>query len=250
MRRRLRVKSTRILVDFIVIVAGVLVALALDSWAESRRNNRLEISYLARLVGDIRDNNDELRKLIDLWSLYATSVRTAIDCLPEKADCEPHEFLVAAVLGSLITMPTIQNPTFDEIIAASRLELLRDAQVRAALLTYNRRLGFGDPFLSRLDRQYEAVVNEMVPAQLVRSIARECRPAPFGIGGRCVIQLDDFDLERYRKNMRAVPNIDGKLNWRLADAIRVHEIFEIRLTEAEQTLAVLESALAGARGPR
>lgn len=129
MSRRLRIKSTRILIDFMVIVAGVLVALALDSWAESRRNNRLEVSYLSRLVGDIRDNNEELRKLIGLWSLYATNVRTAIDCLPEKADCEPQEFLVAAVLGSLITLPTIQNPTFDEIIAASRLELLRDADV-------------------------------------------------------------------------------------------------------------------------
>jgi hypothetical protein len=250
MSRRLRIKSTRILIDFIVIVAGVLVALALDSWAESRRNNRLEVSYLARLVGDIRDNNDELRKLIDLWTLYATSVRTTIDCLPEKADCEPEEFLVAAVLGSLITMPTIRNPTFDEIIAASRLELLRDPDVRAALLTYNRRLGFGDPFLNRLDRQYEAVVSEMIPAQLVRTIARECRPEPFGIGGSCVIPLEDVDLERYRQNMRAVPNIDGKLNWRLADAIRVYEIFEIRLAEAEQTLAVLESALTEAQKRR
>jgi hypothetical protein len=250
MRNRLRIKSTRILVDFIVIVAGVLVALAFDSWAESRRNNRLEASYLTRLVSDVRDNNNELRKLIDLWSLYATSVRTAIDCLPEKADCDPQDFLVAAVFGSLITMPTIQNPTFDEIIAASRLELLRAADVRAALLTYNRRLGFGDPFLSRLDRQYEAVVNEMVPAQLVRSIARECRPEPFGIGGRCVIPLEDFDVEHYRRNMRAVPNIHGKLNWRLADAIRVNEIFEIRLAEAEQTLAVLESALSGGQRSR
>jgi hypothetical protein len=229
--------------DLTLIFIGVLAALAADSYAEDVRNARLETEYLQRLSRDIQDNEHELELLITLWRRYEGSGREVMRYLASR-DAErddPDAVVVAAVLASLITVPTLENPTYDELVGSSRLNLIRDPGVREALLRYARRLQFGDAFIARLDRQYEAEINLRVPADLVRTIARACRPAPFGVPAQCPPDLAGFDVSGFLAELRGLSGIRGKLNWRIADATRVREILEIRLEEAATAKAAVDA---------
>ncbi len=51
----------RISAEFLLIVLGVLVALAVDRWSESRADRELEVMYLERLRGDMIGSRSDLQ---------------------------------------------------------------------------------------------------------------------------------------------------------------------------------------------
>lgn len=55
---RISTKLRRILAEFLVVVVGVMVALAGDNWREAWRDSRLESSYLDRLRREVERGLD------------------------------------------------------------------------------------------------------------------------------------------------------------------------------------------------
>ena len=49
--------ARRLLLEFVVIVLGVLVALAADRWAQDRADRDLEAAYVQRLTNEIRGDS-------------------------------------------------------------------------------------------------------------------------------------------------------------------------------------------------
>ena len=60
-RRTLFRTVFRVFGEFVLIVGGVLVALAADQYAETRRERTLEASYLNRLYEDVEATTESVR---------------------------------------------------------------------------------------------------------------------------------------------------------------------------------------------
>src|SRR6266487_1159737 len=59
------------LVELVTVVVGILIAVAVNNWAEARHNAALESGYLERLLADSTENLTILQQRIDLLTRRA-----------------------------------------------------------------------------------------------------------------------------------------------------------------------------------
>ena len=127
----------RFLFEFVVVVAGVLVALALNAWLQERQDARSEATYLALLSRDLD------RTIADLEVFVAFEERQlddgvfaqrAIARVPIEGDTER----VSEALAHLLTRQTmmLRNSTYLDLVSTGHLSLIRDAALRDAIVDF------------------------------------------------------------------------------------------------------------------
>ena len=137
--RKLRVNWRYAAGEIAIIVIGILVAIALDNFNDSRNARRLEREYLRRLVDDLKADTATFgfvacgltRKSASL--AFADSIVTRNIALRDTL-----RFLQALVLGSNFAwnQPRLRPTTFDELQSTGNLRLLRDHELRAKVVRY------------------------------------------------------------------------------------------------------------------
>jgi hypothetical protein len=134
----IRGRST--LIEVFVIVAGVLIALGVDEWRDVRRDAAAERGYVTRLIRDLQSdaersvsNAGQLRsklRTLERLSLSSQAELVTTDELREIArDLAESRFAAWGV------EPT-QRVTFDEMLSAGSLSLIRDFELRQNIAEY------------------------------------------------------------------------------------------------------------------
>jgi hypothetical protein len=125
--------------EFVVIVVGVLVALAVDRWSQDLEDRRMEQEYLRRVEADLLADSAMLASRLQIATTgveRARAMRAATDTLSDLYT--PSGAEVLEVVGGPGFPPEAASSTFDELMSTGNLILLRNATVRVALLEYYR----------------------------------------------------------------------------------------------------------------
>jgi len=123
--------------ELVVIVVGILLALAFDGWAQQRADRELETEYLARLVQDLVADSTELVGLLGHFTF-----RQEMTALLRGALAHPsaYEGDLDALLGSVVVAtldPGEFSPstaTLREMEGTGNLTLLRAPRLRGVLM--------------------------------------------------------------------------------------------------------------------
>lgn len=147
--------------EFVVIVAGVLFALAVDAAWDSFQDRQFERASLVSLASDLAEVEDRLAD-----SARRDSVIIArADALLSFSGVPADTFFVL-VRGLFDTTPVqVRLGTYDELLNTGRLQLLRDRELRLALTEFDVAAGR----LSDYSVQAEAQWNEIARPILYRS---------------------------------------------------------------------------------
>ncbi len=135
-----RVSGRRVVAEFAVIVAGVLVALAVDEWAQSQRDERAEVTYVQRLIQDVQADTAELSGALvrgrekDARLRRLMSLTEGELARPEKLSMVAEDLQRSQGWGW--EYPTARTVTLDEILSIGALDLVRDPDVRRAINDY------------------------------------------------------------------------------------------------------------------
>ena len=128
----------RFAAEFVVIVAGVLAALAADGWRAERIDLAAEAEFLGRLRGDLEADTAELAKtqrMIEVkYSVLASLSRDGID--PEEIDPVRLATDLARATAWTWSFQTVHDVTFQELRSSGRLNLIRNADLRSQLSSY------------------------------------------------------------------------------------------------------------------
>ena len=62
------------LVELATVIVGILIALAINNWAQARHNAALEAGYLDRLLADSTENATMLQERINLHTQRAATL--------------------------------------------------------------------------------------------------------------------------------------------------------------------------------
>ena len=130
----LRHRTKFVLVEFFVIVLGVLVALAVDEFRAERADDALEVEYGRRLIADLETDSAyfaEFRTILDTKAQILTWLLTEPDRLLSFED--PLETMAAVVYSTFVGLPQASRATFEELQSTGRLGLLESREVRSAL---------------------------------------------------------------------------------------------------------------------
>jgi hypothetical protein len=155
--------------EMVLIVASILLAFALDSWWDERKDREEEQQILIGL----RDEFSHGRGLlVDRIEQHETDLRKMETLLAATYEGEwtSKEFSVDATLAAMIAPPTtdLGKGVLDALISSGRIELLRDQKLRALLAAWASVFGevSDDEHMSRafvFDRVIPYMIEHAVP---------------------------------------------------------------------------------------
>jgi hypothetical protein len=158
--------------EVIIVVVGILIALAVDNWRDVRQSRRVEQDYLARLATDLKDDSttfvfvDSALKFKSGGLWLADSVLNGGRVIRDTA-----AFLQAIITGSNFSwnQPRVRSITFQDLQSTGNLRVIRDLELRANIVRYydsaegvyerirTRRTGYGALTYELLPRADEFV---------------------------------------------------------------------------------------------
>jgi len=130
----------RIAAEFLVIVVGVLVALAVDEWSSSAQERELEREYLQALAIDLgEDSAAYARALAPNVEEALAALRTIVP-VARGVEAMPIDTVGFVTLlwesRFSVTQFEERRTTFEELLATGNLSLIRSAELRASIVSY------------------------------------------------------------------------------------------------------------------
>jgi hypothetical protein len=195
-----------VLVELVLVVVGILIALAVNSWIEDRKDARSERQYLERLLADfdldlavVREYRGFEEQRVRDGVLAYRGVKGLEDSQQER---------VAEALTRLISRRTLRlaRATYSELLSTGNIGLIRNVALRDRIV---RLYETNERWISVIDRNNLSFVDQMFAQSLLASglvHPRTVNPMPQGQAG-----IEDF---AGRLGVRPGPQDD--LIWHLA----------------------------------
>jgi hypothetical protein len=122
------------LVELAIVVVGILIALAINNWAQARHDAGLEAHYLDRLLADSAENMTMLQERIDLHTRRANTLARLSKWLTNETQ-PPTDGDISDVLCRWFMQPALRlrRETYAELVSTGNLALLRDVPLRKLL---------------------------------------------------------------------------------------------------------------------
>jgi len=167
----------RLVGEFIVIVAGVLAALAADSWNDSRLERRDEAQYLVQLHAELVDDTLNFRFILDwidrkelgLQRLDAVLSSAAATFDPDTVLAD----LTAAPNFGWNVGPLAGEATFEDLRSSGKLGLISNRDLRAQIIKYYEEAESEDRRLQARRTPYPALSYQLVRFRRERGQADE-----------------------------------------------------------------------------
>lgn len=129
--------SPKVLVELVLIIVGILTALAIDGWVQDRRERESERAYLELLRDDLVLIEDQLRSYTDFEtanlgmaaSLYSALARDNVARDPAQ---------IQSALTSLSVRRTVQvsSASYTDLQSTGKLQIIRNRALRQQIIRY------------------------------------------------------------------------------------------------------------------
>lgn len=120
-------------VEFVLIIAGILIALAIDNWNTQRESRQLEVQFLQQVRQDLLRDNEAIETVRTSREQAATSIRSVIEMMDSD---DPELLQLERRLSLIFTLSRIEfRDGAYEIIKSSALAL-SDPDLRIAMSDY------------------------------------------------------------------------------------------------------------------
>jgi hypothetical protein len=236
------VRLKKALKEFVLIVMGVLVALWVEGWRESREDRQSEQRYLAGLATDLRADLAEMDSAT-VWSRRFLQSSKVVLAFLEGADVQPDSLIQAVTVAGWQYPPTFSTHTIDDLRSTGNLRLLRDDSLKRAISSYYQTLRrferLRQPLIDRVWSKYDARVGEILsPRQRLTANETFYGPHPGGED----IPWPDARPEEIRTTFQNRPELREALNDAIFAAVEQQAyVNEIRAA-AKRMLEAVESS--------
>ena len=144
--------------EFVVIVLGILAALAVDSWSEDHKNRVLEQEYLGRIKEELKWDLAEIEEAVKASILQARAATSLLYELNDPLADHVPRFGSARLKAIDFTVPVNEElgvplkrllwwvartrtfdprrSAYDELLATGRIVVIDDSELRASILDH------------------------------------------------------------------------------------------------------------------
>lgn len=121
-------------VEFVIVIAGVVIGFQINAWNEGRAARSEEAGYLLALTDDVRLSLASLESMNGLLTNQQSALQALYDVHRGQSDPDPEEMagLIADGLFFLSAL-RVNETTFDTLVGSGRLNLIGDSELVAAL---------------------------------------------------------------------------------------------------------------------
>jgi hypothetical protein len=121
--------------ELVLVIAGVLIALAVDGWISDSHDRRTEAVYLELLARDI----EGIRHQVDLQIEFEQE-KIDVGARAYEALITPDPRTKQAEIGSLMAMlisrrtVSLSSATYDQMVSSGHLQLIRNHELRNSIV--------------------------------------------------------------------------------------------------------------------
>ena len=133
----LRRRFSHFFMELLLIVAGILIALAIDGWAEDRREREAETEYLELLLRDVREIEKEAQLQLEFEHDKVLTAGAAYALL-EDANPAANGAEIGVAISSLTIRRTVNlgSATYEQMVSSGHLQLLQNRELRDQLVRH------------------------------------------------------------------------------------------------------------------
>ena len=186
--------------ELVVIVAGVLIALGVDSWRQGVQSRRAADDYRARVEEDLGVSLDEIRGATAMFRAARDHVNAIIPYVrdPRLPVTDSAGFVSTLYHTTRTAYPAVQSRTYEELKATGNLRLL-SGDGRDIVAYYTDTDRFFGAWAHDLT-PHRDLVRSIIPPDIQAQIRDECPTV-----GTPPLQCDaDLDVERVAEVLRTV----------------------------------------------
>lgn len=139
LRRLLDVRTT--LAELVLIVIGVFIALAIDSWWDRTQERQAEIAHMESLQADFESNRSLLEATLRGLDDIKADVRVLLEII-EGQRSVPSGDSLTALTWSAFSFENYEPVTtaYDNLVTTNGIQLLRDGELGADLALFRRQV--------------------------------------------------------------------------------------------------------------
>ena len=141
--------------EIVLVVIGILIALQINNWNETRKNNSWEQQFLNDLKNELVTNKEQLQDIDNIQTKKGNALAETI-ALVKKAD--PFN---KSKIDSLFALTQVSNPTFfpttgvyDSGLSAGKIDNVRNEALKYAIMNlynhYYKRLVYNGEILDEV----------------------------------------------------------------------------------------------------
>lgn len=237
-----------LLVEFVLVVVGVLVALGVDGWATDRADRVTEGYYLDQLRQDIAESEQALR--VNFVQRLTAARDAGIQVLPylrrgRAVGLGPQQ-LVVRIFHAGRAYGDYSQAYADEVYQTLRstgdLKILQDRQLRDHIISFYARGEQNGFLLAGLPGEYNRLVREKLPWDVQREIRNRC-PILTNTTG-CTVDLSTIDATEFLALMGNNQQVADALNLLLTRLDVTIRVLDESRSQAQELLFEIDSTRA------
>lgn len=123
--------------DFVIVVVGVFVGIQVSNWNDSVRLQALEQSYLSRLAADLANSKTDFEIEVRFADESRSKISQFLEAIHNPSTSDEDLVRFAGFYftdGIFLADFRPSQATFDDLKATGNLEIIRDLQLREALI--------------------------------------------------------------------------------------------------------------------
>lgn len=235
-----------VLIEFVLVIVGVLIALRLDQFAEDRRVDLQELNFLRLVQADIARDIEDLANLEMTYGAvrnFGDDALATIDGESCTANCWSK--LLAFFQASQWMDVRLNSSTYEEI---KRTGFPRDQRLKDLLVRYYS-LGEQRYIVAGLPR-YREIVRSIIPVTVQDYLWARC----WEMSGRrqklandCDAAISDQEARTIVDALRAHPEIRTTLMLWLSTVSVINQTIPPQIDEAEELIETLSEYIDNAR---
>jgi hypothetical protein len=124
-----------VVIEFLIVVAGIFVGLQVTDWNERRHLRERELIYLQRMAEDVASMGAEFQQILDYGRGRSAGAMRAFRAL-ERCDAAlatPDDFRIAFAGYQVQPTPTIIMRTYEEMVSSGALASMTDRQLSSEI---------------------------------------------------------------------------------------------------------------------
>lgn len=207
-----------VIVEVLIVVAGVFVGLQVSNWNEERKETARGNEYLRRMSDELRADADSIGHISTFWSDVQDNGRIAIAYAEDGtlAQDSAWKTLLAYYQASQVWPYRKSDVTFQEIQSSGDLQLIRNATLRARIANhYSSGAGSQVVEVLRLLPAYRERVRGMTPWPIQQYIWDHCYQSAgtLQVLKDCASPVSDADARSVLEHYRASAQLTEELRF-------------------------------------
>ncbi len=234
-------------IEFVLVVAGVLVALEVDRYNESLKERAEELDFLVALERDVQRDINDLQRVLQTVKSVESFGRSAYSTLGAQG-CRTGECwleIVELFHASQWLDVSLNKATYEEM---KRLGLPEDSQLKDRLEQYYA-TGEARKILTRDLPEYRELVRSIVPPTMQQYIWSNC----FTISGRvetyniddCASPTTESSARMVIEQLQRTPQVMKALTFWLSNLSATSLTLPQQIDAAEQLKQLIHSNVKG-----